>query len=90
MERVIKNKGGYCWYEFIDGYVHIYNLYVKPEFRNKGYAKDLLTKTIKAIRSKGWTDEIQVVCNPTEEGIDKERLGNFYESLGLTVYEYYG
>ena len=23
-------------------------------------------------------------------GIDKERLGNFYESLGLTVYEYYG
>jgi ribosomal protein S18 acetylase RimI-like enzyme len=81
---------GFCKYKFEDDYVHIYDLYVKPEYRNLGNAKKLLQQAIKEIRETGWDNEIQIVCNPTEDEIDKERLSKFYNELGLTVFEYYG
>ena len=77
-------------FEFKEDYVHIYNLYVYPKYRNQGEAKKLLQDSINWIRELNWKDEIQIVCNPTEEGIDKERLRKLYESFGLKVFAYYG
>lgn len=80
---------GSCNYSIEEDYAHIFNLYVQPEYRNKGCAKEILRRAIKHIKEDGWKDEIQIVCNPTEEGINKERLWRFYESLGLKVFESY-
>ena len=83
------NEQGSVKYEYKDDYMHIYDLYVHPQFRNQGVAKGLLESAIKNIREY-WHDEIQIVCNPTEEGIDKDRLRKLYESYGLKIFEYYG
>jgi GNAT superfamily N-acetyltransferase len=87
----ISTEYGYCriGYKPEEDYVHIHDLFVFPEHRNQGRAREILLKAIECIKPNGY-DEIQIVCNPIEEGIDKERLKRFYESLGLKVYEYYG
>ncbi len=90
MEKVIRNKFGHVSYAFESDYVHIYNLYVKPEFRRQGKANELLATAIKGIKNTGYTGEIQIVAIPKENSIPLKNLRNFYESLGLTVYEYYG
>ena len=90
---LIRNKYGEVFYSSKDTnsfYVHIFNLYIEPEYRNKGQARKLLNQAIYEIRELGWKDEIEIVCDPIEKGIDKERLKQFYKSLGLKVYEYYG
>ena len=85
----VANNFGSVEYSFEEDYVHIYNLYVKPEYRNQGNAKVLLEQAIAEIRNTGWEDEIQIVCNPEKE-IDKEKLKRFYKRMGLSVYDYYG
>lgn len=49
----IKNKFGYCYYEFVDDYVHIYGLYILPKYRQQGKATELLKQVIKEIRKQG-------------------------------------
>ena len=87
----INTEYGYCRidYNIEESYGHIHDLYVFPEYRNQGKAREILLKAIECIKSNGY-EEIQIVCSPTEEGIDKERLTKFYKSLGLEVYGYYG
>jgi len=89
----IENNFGYCEYDFerdsIGEYVHIFNLYVYPDFRKRGNAKMLLNEAIKAIRNTGYSGEIQIVAIPTENSISKENLKMFYKSLGLKVFEQY-
>ena len=85
----INTEFGYCRIGYEEDYAHIYDLYIFPECRNQGKAKEILLKAIERIKDYGY-DEIQIVCNPTEEGIDKNRLRKLYESFGLKTFEYYG
>lgn len=99
MENIfkIKNEFGYCCYEFVQdriitdciNYVHIYSLYVYPEFRRQGKARELLLKAIEEIRSAEFTDKIKIVAQPTEDSINIDELKYFYYSLGLDVYDNY-
>lgn len=88
----IKTAFGYCDWSFEKGYVHIYNLYVKTEFRGRGNAKEILRLAIDDIRSASYNGLISVVANPNKKDdfVDVERLKGFYKGLGLEVYEYYG
>ena len=90
---LINKEYGYCEYSFeedeIGKYIHIYNLYIYFKFRRQGKAKILIHAVIDLIRKSGYDGEIQIVAEPQEDSISKEKLKNFYESLGLKVYECY-
>lgn len=86
----IVHQHGRCAFDFDDDYVHIYDLYVEPEKRNQGIGRTILRSAIDMIRATGWAGPIAIVANPNDLNIDRERLKLFYESMGLTVYEYYG
>ena len=86
----IKTAYGKCEYEFEKDYVHIFNLFVLPVFRNKGRATQLLRMAINSIRETGYSEEIQIVAMPAEPCIDRERLKAFYARMGLIVFDYYG
>lgn len=85
----VQTKFGRCSYDFVDDYVHIYDLYIIPDYRRQGNARKLLLYIINEIRKTGWDKEIQIVADPTEDNINKNDLINFYKSLDLTVYEFY-
>ena len=76
------NSFGSCEYEFKPDYVHIFNLFVKPEFRLLGKSRQLLQIALKEIRETGHKKDILIVT-------DSKKLKIFYESLGLKVYKYY-
>ncbi len=80
---LVRNEYGSCEFAFENDYVHIFNLFVKPVFRLQGKARNLLELAINEIKNTGHKDEILIVT-------DKKRLRDFYESLGLKVYSYYG
>jgi ribosomal protein S18 acetylase RimI-like enzyme len=86
----IENEYGYCEYSFEKDYVHIYNLFIKPEYRRKGHARKLLQITISEIRKTGYDGEIDIVAQPDNGTIPIDALIKFYKSLGLDVYNYYG
>ncbi len=81
---------GRCYWSLQEGYVHIYDLFVKNERRGRGLAKYLLQQAINGIREAGHTKEICIVADPMESSIDRVRLSSFYKKMGLDVYEYYG
>jgi len=89
----IKNKYGSCVYSFEkdsdEDYFHIYNLYVLPEFRRMNKAKELIKKAIFEIRKTGYQGEILIVAKPEEGSISFEKLKNFYERMGLKVFQEY-
>jgi len=80
---------GYCRYSFEEDYVHIHNLFVYPEYRRQGKAKELLIIAISEIKDIGWKEEIQIVANPQDDSISLEKLKSFYEGLGLDVFDCY-
>lgn len=86
----IETEAGSCEYAFEDDYVHIYNLFVRPEFRRCGKAREILRLAIDAIRDTGYDEEIQIVAKPQDSSINLEILTEFYKSMGLSVYDYYG
>jgi ribosomal protein S18 acetylase RimI-like enzyme len=85
-ENFIHNKYGYCYYsiEANDAAV-IYNLYVEPEHRQKGHAKNLIQLVIREIRATGYNKEIQIEVRPREDSISIENLVAFYKRLGLKI-----
>lgn len=91
---VIKNKYGHCEYSFekdsSGDYVHIYNLFVYPKFRRQGQAKILIQMAVDSIRKTRYDREIQIVADPVDNSISKDKLISFYKSMGLKVFEYYG
>jgi len=89
-DYLIKNKFGYCGYAFESDYVHIYNLYTYPGFRQQGKAVLILHTVIAAIRNTGYSGTIQIVAAPKESFVDRVRLSSFYARMGLHVFEYYG
>lgn len=86
-ENFIHNKYGYCYYSIDNDIAMIYNLYVEPEFRQKGHAKKLIQMVIREIRETGYDKEIQVEARPRENSIDIEVLTSFYKSMGLKMLE---
>lgn len=66
---------------YSDDFVRINNVFVKPEFRGKGFARALLEKAI-ALIEKSYPDmEVKIVCCPKEDSVDFDRLYAFYDSL---------
>ena len=86
---IIKNKFGHCEYAFEEDYVHIFNLFIYPEYRQQGKAREILQMTINEIR-KRYNGVIQIVVNSKDESIDKRKLAAFYKNIGLEVFDYYG
>ena len=75
--RCISQYGRCCWENCNGDYVHIYNLRVFT------HSRELLMSAISEIRASGWEQEIQIVT-------DVPWLRKYYNSLGLTVFTYYG
>ena len=86
---IIKNKFGYCKFAFEKDFVHIYDLYIYPKYRYKGRGRKILKATINEIR-KTYHGTIQIVANPKEKSVSKDKLIKFYESMNLKVFDYYG
>lgn len=84
---------GSCNYEHAEDcygeYVHIYNLFIYPEYRRKGNATEMLKLAIEDIKKMGWDGKIKIVATPEKCDISKQKLSRFYKSLGLQVCEYY-
>ena len=87
---IIRNDHGRCEYAFEDDFVHIYNLFVFPNYRGQGRAREILQTAINVIRSTGYTGAIQIVASPEAEDVNVEKLKLFYTGMGLDVYSYYG
>ena len=85
-ENFIHNKYGYCYYSIEPNDIAIiFNLYVEPEYRRKGHAKNLIQLVIGEIGKTGCNKEIRVEASPRENSIDAENLTAFYESMGLKI-----
>lgn len=85
-ENFIHNKYGYCFYSIeVNDTAVIYNLYVEPEYRQKGHAKNLIQLVIREIRATGYNKEIQIEARPREDSISMENLVAFYKRLGLKI-----
>ena len=86
-ENFIHNKYGYCFYSIeANDTAMIFNLYVEPEYRQKGHAKNLIRLAIREIRATGYNKEIQVEARPREESINIENLVSFYKRMGLKIF----
>lgn len=87
-ENFIHNKYGYCYYYLKENEpAIIFNLYVEPEYRRRGYARKLINYVIKEIKDTGYDKDIFIEANPRENSIDLETLIKFYESMGLKIKE---
>jgi ribosomal protein S18 acetylase RimI-like enzyme len=85
-ENFIHNKYGYCFYSIeANDTAMIFNLYVEPEYRQKGHAKNLIRLAIREIREVGYNNEIQIEARPREDSIDVEKLVAFYKRMGLKI-----
>lgn len=65
----------------------VYNLYVHPQYRHCGHSKRLLELVIGEIRKGGYNGEIFVQAKPKENSIDLNSLIEYYQHMGLTVFE---
>ena len=85
-ENFIHNKYGYCYYSIeADNTAMIYNLYVEPEYRQKGCAENLIQLAIGEILKAGYNKEIQIEARPKEDNINIENLIAFYKRMGLKI-----
>ncbi len=73
---------------FSDDFVRINNLFVKPEFREKGFARKLMGAADDLIRKQYPGMKIKIVAEPKEKSVDFDRLVSFYESFGYEVVAY--
>lgn len=89
-ENVIKNNFGHCKFSFENDYVHIYDLFIKLQFRKQGRAREILQTAINEIRKTGYIGPIKIVAKPTEKQVDLKKLITFYKNMKLEVYTYYG
>jgi GNAT superfamily N-acetyltransferase len=83
-ENFIHTKHGYCYYALGENPI-IYGLYVEPEYRRQGHARDFLRYSIYAIRATGYAGEIKIEAAPREGSVDLPSLVCFYQAMGLTV-----
>lgn len=87
----IENKYGYCYFSIEKDFCHIHNLFVYPEHRNQKHGTFLLKEAISKIRQSGYLEEIEIVAESTDNtGLTTNQLTQWYQNLGLSVYDYYG
>lgn len=85
-ENFIHYKFGYCYYSWDKkSPAIIYNLFIYPKFRNKGFAKKLLHIVINEIRLLGYNGIIEIEATPTKKDIKLKRLKKLYESFELKI-----
>jgi len=85
-ENFYHDKYGYCYYAIAPGKTPIiFNLFIEPEYRKKGYAKHHLKIVIDEIRKTGYTGKIEIEAKPQENSVCRKTLIRVYEKLGLTV-----
>jgi GNAT superfamily N-acetyltransferase len=85
-ENFFHDKHGYCYYSIEpDKKPIIFNLYIEPEYRRKGYARKHLQFVINEIRKTGYEGPIEIEAAPRENSIETERLVSFYKSVGLEI-----
>jgi len=88
-EHYIQTEYGYCYYRIWDSTIpgpFVYNLFVNPLFRRKGYAKKLLTMVMDEIKSLVGDREIYIESEPFDsDGPSKIKLTQFYKKMGLIV-----
>ena len=65
-------------------YVRINNVFVKEEFRGKGFARKLISSAIEIIKKQS-SLTIKIVPEPKEESVDFEKLCSFYSEFDLEV-----
>lgn len=86
MENFIHDKYGWCFYVIEpDKNPIIFNLFTKPEFRERGFAKKHIEYVINEIRDNGYKGDIEIYAKPKEKEINIQRLVTFYKGLGLKV-----
>lgn len=73
---------------YSDNFVRINNLFVSPEFRGAGVARELMTTAIAKIEADYPGMAIKIVAEPKEAMVNFDRLAAFYDSLGLEVVAY--
>lgn len=83
-ESFVQNEFGYCFYTF-DNFPLIYGLYVYPEYRRQGKAKQLLQEVIDIMNEVGY-DEIYIEAKPKDNSIGLTELVDFYEKMGLIIF----
>lgn len=83
-EHYINTNYGYCYFQLAP-FPAIYNLYVYPEYRGKGLSERLLAMIIFEIESNLGDVEIFIEVDPMENCMSKEKLKEFYISMGLTI-----
>lgn len=81
----VKTENGYCCYSEYNDEMLIFNLYVYEEFRCKGESRNLICQCITNIRNSGYTGAIKIQADPSEDSIPKDKLTEFYKSMGLVV-----
>jgi predicted GNAT family acetyltransferase len=94
-EITVKSKIGYCKYiiepnKYFVGYGNkelavIWHLYIYPEYRKQGKAKEILKYIIDKIRNTGYKGDIGIQANPQENSISQRELEKFYKNLGLKI-----
>jgi GNAT superfamily N-acetyltransferase len=73
---------------FSDDFVRINNLFVKHEFRGRGFARKLMEAADELIRKQYPGMKIKIVAEPKEESVEFDRLADFYASFGFEVVAY--
>lgn len=67
-----------------DKYILIGKVFVDPDYRKKGFARQMMIETLKDIKSKSDLP-VRLAALPLNNSIDGQDLVSFYESLGFDV-----
>lgn len=85
-EHQVQNEFGHCFYTMLGDHGFVWNLYIYPEHRRKGKARELLECVKKILNKEGYST-IKMYAVPTENSIERVELVRFYESMGFHVLE---
>lgn len=84
-EGFIHTDYGYCYYSLADP-ILLYNLFVEPEHRRKGYGRKLIRLVLQEIKDSGYNPrEVWVEAKPRDCDISVKALTAFYTSMGLKI-----
>jgi ribosomal protein S18 acetylase RimI-like enzyme len=86
---IIATEFGEIYWDFYSDegpYIELYNLYIKPQYREKGFARILLLSAINIIKHQYPNLDIKIIATPGDSSVDCKRLISFYQSLGLIVH----
>jgi len=85
--EMVETEGEYGETEYDEAdYARIDFVKVAPEYRGRGFGRELIEKTVAEIERAYPDMEIKIVAAVVEKGMDLDRLFNFYDSIdGIDV-----